>query len=279
MFTGYFTFAADVIPEGRRTEGLALFGISGIVPIVLNPLAQDAGVEASDIRFYIPAVGGLVLLSMGFVAAVREPPRHPRGTEPAGFRAAVGALLRRRLWPVWLAAVVFSGLVAVFYAFATVTAEVRGVERPSYVWFSYAAGAIGVRLLGARVPDRVGPANLVAPALAAYAAGCLVAAEAHDTGGFLLAGFLAGLGHGYGFPVLSGQAVSRTPPHLRGSGVAAYTGLWDLSALAIAPAFGAFADRFGDGAMFSLAAVVAAATLVLWVALEHRHGGAAPPPA
>ena len=33
LFTGYFTFAADVVPVSRRTEGLAIFGISGLVPL------------------------------------------------------------------------------------------------------------------------------------------------------------------------------------------------------------------------------------------------------
>ena len=66
---------------------------------------------------------------------------------------------------MWLATVVFAGLVGVFMAFATVTAQSRGVANPAWLWFTYAAGAIGVRLLGAWVPDRIGPANLIAPAV------------------------------------------------------------------------------------------------------------------
>src|SRR5574339_55953 len=34
IFTGYFTFASDLIPAERRTEGLALFGISGLIPLL-----------------------------------------------------------------------------------------------------------------------------------------------------------------------------------------------------------------------------------------------------
>lgn len=36
VFTGYFTVAADLVPEARRTEGLALFGLSGLVPLAIT---------------------------------------------------------------------------------------------------------------------------------------------------------------------------------------------------------------------------------------------------
>ena len=36
LFTGYFAWAGDIIPEERRTEGIALFGVSGLLPLALN---------------------------------------------------------------------------------------------------------------------------------------------------------------------------------------------------------------------------------------------------
>ena len=40
LFTGYFALASDIIPEERRTEGLALFGVAGLLPLLVNPLAD-----------------------------------------------------------------------------------------------------------------------------------------------------------------------------------------------------------------------------------------------
>ena len=37
LFAGYFAFVADLIPASRRTEGIALFGISGLLPLMMNP--------------------------------------------------------------------------------------------------------------------------------------------------------------------------------------------------------------------------------------------------
>ena len=89
----------------------------------------------------------------------------------------------------------------------------------------------------------------------------------------MIAGGLAGVGHGYCFPVLVSQVVSRIPQHLRGSSMAMFTALWEISAVISGPGFGKYADAFGDGAMFALAALVALAGLVSWVILEHAHVG------
>lgn len=269
MFTGYFTLAADLVPPHRRTEGIALFGISGLLPLALNPVAGEVGVAAADLRWYLPAVGLVVLASLLALAPIQEG-RRPPPLERSGVRAAAAALLQRPLWPVWLATIVFSGLLGLFFAFATVAAERRGIERPAVIWFSYAAGAVAVRLLGARLPDRLGPANLVAPALATYTAACLLVAAADSRGDFLAAGLLAGLGHGYCFPVLTSQVVSRVEVARRGAGLAAFTAIWEATGLALPPLMGWFADGWGDRAMFALAAVLATVTLGLWAGLEHR---------
>ncbi|MEQ1507781.1 MAG: MFS transporter, partial [Myxococcota bacterium] len=155
LFTGYFTLAADLVPERRRTEGLALFGISGLVPLVINPIAGQLAIAGADFRWFFPALGGLVALSSVTLAPL---PETAPGTArpPPSARAVLDALRHRALWPVWLATVVFAGLVALFMAFVTVAAADRGVPDPGVVWLTYAIGAVTVRLVGRGVPDRVG---------------------------------------------------------------------------------------------------------------------------
>jgi len=266
LFTGYFTLASDLIPENRRTEGLALFGISGLIPLVINPLSAHLGIDAPQLPWLFLVLAAVILCSPLFLVPIRE--SWSQADAPPTASETLKALRQRSLLPVWLASVVFAGLVAVYMAFATVTAEGRGIADPTLLWGTYALGAIGVRLAGAQLPDRVGPSRIIAPALLSYVGGVLLTAWTHDGTGFAVGGLLAGIGHGFTFPVLASQVATRSPLALRGSAMAAFTALWDFSALAFVPLCGWFADLTSDGAMLSVAAAMALAGLAGWAGVE-----------
>jgi MFS family permease len=269
LFTAYFTFAADIIPPSRRTEGLALFGVSGLLPLLINPFSDQLELAPPDLRWFLPLVGVAVALSLLFIAPLDEPTKSMPQQPKLDARAAIDALRSRTLWPTWLATTAFSSLVAVFMTFATVTADARGVTQPASLWLSYALGAVTVRLFGGRLPDRIGPANMITPALGLYIVGAFLAAEAQSLRQFLVAALCAGIGHGYCFPVLTSQVVTRTPLAFRGSALAMFTALWGLSELAVSPSFGMIADRYGEMFMFWLAGTLGLAALSVWVACEH----------
>jgi MFS family permease len=270
LFTGYFTFASDIIPATRRTEGLAIFGIFGIAGLLVNPVAEWLGFEGATMRQFFPVVGLLIGASLVPLAFVPE--RYVRADMSRGSARALGgalrALIARPTIPVWWATAVFSTLVAAYMAFATVSARESGFGAPGTIWLAYAAGAVSVRVFGARLPDRVGPSNLLAPAIASYVIAFLTAAGASSGAGFIISGALAGAGHGYCFPVLTSQVVTRTPRTLTGSGMAMFTGLWEVTALVFTPAFGLIADATDDATMFASVAVFATLGLAVWLLLE-----------
>ncbi len=267
LFAGYFTFASDRIPASRRTEGLAIFGISGLAPLIVNPFADQIGIAPEDLRWFLPVVGVIVASSLVFLPMVPEV-KADRSAAKVTVQSVRVALGHRSLWPVWLATGVFAGLVSVFMAFATVAAEGRGVENPAMVWLSYAGGAVLVRLVGAKLPERVGTGKVGAISLFNYAVGFWIAAGAQTTEGFVLAGLFCGLGHGYAFPVLAGQTVERSPKELRGMALSAFTGLWEVGRLFLAPLFGFIADTTSDGTMLRSAAIFGVVGLLAWGVLE-----------
>ena len=271
MFAGYFTFAADLIPPSRRTEGIALFGVSGLLPLTVNPLATFIGVNPPDLRWFLPAIGVVVAAAALFLIPIAEPAAKTKRST-LSWSDALHALRALSLWPVWLATIIFSGMVGLFMALSTVMAERIGVAFPTGLWLTYAGGAVGVRLLGARLPDRIGPRNMVVPSLGFYVTALFTAAAATDATGFLLAGLLAGFGHGYCFPVLTSQVIGRTPDAYRGSAMSLFTALWGLSTLVLNPMGGMIADAWGDGAMFTLAGAFAMVGMLMWVGMEHRLG-------
>lgn len=269
--TGFVTLAGDVVPVSRRTEGLALFGISGLVPLVVSPFADRLGLEPADLRWFLPAVGAVVLLSMGFQAAIPEP-QHAGPAARLTLRTVGQALAARRLRPTWLAVALFAGLVAVFMAFATVTASSRGAAHPATVWLTYAGGSVGIRLVGARLPDRLGQGRVASVALLTYASGLAVTAIATSDVGFGLAGLLAGLGHGFCFPILASQVMGRSPDAMHGVAMATFAALSEGSRLVMAPAFGKLADATSDGTMLFSAAGFTVAGTIAWRLAERRAG-------
>ncbi|MCW8140569.1 MAG: MFS transporter [Planctomycetota bacterium] len=276
LFAGYFTVAADIVPEARRTEGIALFGISGLVPLALNGFVALARLDADALRWLYPVAALLVGSSLLFVVRLPEPPPHPPLGDGEG--SVWEALRQRRLLPVWLATAAFASSMAVFMAFVTVIAEARGVRWPAAVWLPYAAGAVSVRLVGARLPDRLGPENLVAPAVGLFALALLLAGRGTTDASFLLAGLVGGLAHGLAFPIVAGQAVSRSPARWRGSVMSLFTAVWQAAEMVAPPIGGLIADRAGDERMMALMALAAAVSLLPWLLLERRFGGRLSPP-
>jgi len=271
LFSGYFALASDLIPDTRRTEGLAIFGIFGLIPLAVNPIIGRAAFSDPDLRYYFPILGLIILLSLFFLMGTGDSTKKRLDQPKVKVRDVIGALWARPLWSLWCATVAFACLVTVFIAFATVAAESRGIENPAWMWATYGFGAVGVRLIGARLPDKLGPHNLVAPALAVYGIACVLMCGATTQTELMVAGGLAGVGHGYCFPVLVSQVVSRIAEHLRGSSMAMFTALWEMSAVLSGPGFGRYADAVSDQAMFALASLVALAGLVAWAFLEHGY--------
>jgi len=273
LFTGYYAFAADLLPAKRRTEGLALFGISGLIPLALNPVLGQMGFGASELRWFFPVLGGVILVSAFFVLKISES-KGSTSRKNLSWKTIRYGLLEPQLWSVWLATIVFGGMVSMYMAFSTVSAQSKGIENPALLWLMYGGGAVGVRFLGARIPDKFGPRNLVAPALSFYVIAFITASGAESLSGVLTSGLLAGIGHGYCFPVIASQVVGRSPDTMRGSAMAMFTALWEVTALSFTPFFGAISDTYGDAFMFSLAAVCAVAGLMMWCVVEHWRGPA-----
>jgi MFS family permease len=267
LFSGYFTVAADIVPERRRTEGLALFGISGLVPLVVNPIAGALGVQGGELRGFFVVIAALIACSLPLLWPVEERAAHTSTRGPSA-REVLRSLRHRALWPVWTATMVFAGLVAVFMSFVTVAAADAGADNAGIIWLTYAGGSVGIRLFGASIPDRVGPSRMVPPALLSYVAAFVVAAFATSNTGFAVSGLLAGFAHGVCFPVLSGQAVTRTPADQRGAAMSLFTALWDLVKLLLVPIAGWLADTTSDQGMLLASAAAAVVGLGLWGWLE-----------
>jgi predicted MFS family arabinose efflux permease len=269
LFSANFTFAADIIPTQRRTQGLALFGIAGLSALLVNPLTDVWGLSPPQLPMFFVCVGGLISLSLIFLMLIQAGDK-PSDPQSIAWSQVLAILNHPRLWGPWMATISFAAMVSTFFAFATVSAEARGLSTPSTLWFTYVIGAVGVRLVGGHWADRYGPHNFIAPSIGMYVVAAIVMMEAQSLASLACVGLCAGVAHGMCFPLLTSQVVSRVSDDVRGFALALYTGLWEISALLGKPTMGAISDAYGDGVMFGALAMSGIVGLILWAWLEHR---------
>ena len=82
LFTSLFTYAADCVPASRRTEGLALFGVSGMLPISFSGLLGDAVLARSGYSELFLAALGFAALALLFSLPLRDRPLGGESEEP-----------------------------------------------------------------------------------------------------------------------------------------------------------------------------------------------------
>jgi MFS family permease len=265
VFTSLFTYGADVVPVRRRTEGLAMFGVSGLLPIALGGLIGDLVLSGSDFDSLFVTASACAFLGFLMTVPLREV-AELLGPDVAhgGFTKAV---TQRVLLPIWAVTAAFAIALAGYFTFLRTFVDETGIGSVGLFFACYAGTAIALRLGAAWLPDRVGRKRVLFPAFGALVAGFMVLASADASIDIAIAGVLCGGGHGYAFPILMGFTVDRAGVAALGSAVAFYTALFDVGTLIGGPALGAIIEAVGYSAMYFSAGMflaAAAAVFAFW---------------
>jgi MFS family permease len=258
LFTSLFTYAADCVPERHRTQGLMLFGVSGMLPIALGGLAGDAVLARAGYATLFQVALGLAAVALLLALPLPEmapAASAPEAEAPRGFRRV---LAQPDLIPLWVIGTVFALALAAVFTFLKTFVMKTGIGSVGSFFSAYAGVALALRIFLGWLPDRVGAKRVLFPALLTLAIGFLALAVAKDDRDVLLAGALCGAGHGYTFPLLFTMVVNRARGADRGSAMSIYTALFDLGVLLGGPFLGWVIDRFDYTTMFATAATLIA---------------------
>ncbi len=247
LFTAMLTYGADAIVEERRTQGLAVFGITGLVSIAAGGALGDIIINASgfDGLFVASAVAGLGSWALVWtLPLLKILGRSPR-------RGFFHALMQKDLLPVWWITLSFSCGLETFFTFTRTFVEDRQVGSAGLFFGVYGVVAAATRLAGGKSYDRIPQRPLVMGAIVAYGASLLLMAQAQGLAVFLAAAAVGGLAHGAVFPVLSSSVVHRARASERGSAMSIFTSLFDISLLFSAPLVGGLIEGFSYAVAFS----------------------------
>ncbi|MEX2278923.1 MAG: MFS transporter [Acidimicrobiia bacterium] len=252
IFTATLTYAADSLPTELRTRGLAIFGLSGLIPIAVSNLIGDRIIAAAG---YTGAIIASAVLAFVAAMLVWWLPALPVLGHRAR-RSFWAALAQPDLRVVWFITLVFAMGTESLFSFMRTFVEANPEAGSLGAFFAVYGGlAVATRLLNGRRFDTVMPRKTAAFGVAGLGFGLLLLSVAVGPVGFLAAAALGGAAHGVVFPVLSSQVVARARTAERGSAVATFTSIFDLAILGLVPVVGLLIDVSGYTTAFSSVAV------------------------
>jgi predicted MFS family arabinose efflux permease len=259
LMATFFTLAADLSPDARITEGIALFGISGHISGAIGVMMGEEVLRLAGYHALFWTCSGLSLVSILLSTRIPEPGHHQPEAPQKGFmRLALSPSLR-----VPLAVTVgFAVSIASYLVFLKPYARSVGVDSVATFFLPYTLTAIAVRLIGGNWPDRYGLRRIAIPATVCSAMGIVILMVFPTPAGLAAAGVFCGMGHGFLFPILSVMVIGTARTADRGTRMTLYTMLFDVG-LFIGPPILGWIGRGGNFVgIFMVAGAVQIANLI-----------------
>jgi MFS family permease len=260
-FVAALAAGSDLAPETRRGEAISFLSLSLYLGIAIGPPIGEQLLKAGGYSAVWIAAGGVAIVAAGLAWMVPETApnvvrRGPRTRTPLIHPAGIfpGVVILFGLWGM-------AGLLTFLPAYARHV----GLSDSGLPLAMYALVVVGLRVVGARWPDRFGAARLSGIALAVSAVGLAILGLWPSPVGLYAGVLVFASGVAFTMPALLTLAVSRVPEGERGTVVGTATLFLDIVFGTAPVALGFIADDLGYGAAFLASAGFAALASVLLV--------------
>ena len=271
FFVANYVHVVGLVPVERRGWALGIYGLSGFLGTALAPVAGEIVVNNLGFRWlFLLAVllSGVAALLVARTHGI-HPPDMGRGPGFEMFREALKDVLRAHM-----ALAFFFGLgIGAMFTFLPTFGESLGVRSVALYYTAYAVAAMGVRVAGGNLIDTQGRRATIIPSMFIQAASVAILAilalqvrphMAVPIVPFLvLAGLLAGGGHGFLYPALSALLMDVTPERHRGGAVGIFSGVMLIGQTLGSMIFGYVAHGLGYAVMWGMVTLLLTAGFVL----------------
>jgi MFS family permease len=263
LFVAAMTLIADLSPPDRRAEAASYFSVAVYAGLGIGPIVGEVILHSSGFRTAFGLAGAFAgaaaLVATTVPRRVALPPPAPQGddiaTDPQPNLPRSG--VRRWLHP----AAIGPGIVlafgmaayAVFTAFLPDYSRSLGMSGAGGLFAVYSAVCLVVRVVGARLPERLGPRVAVTTAFAMLGLGMALLAAVPEQWALWVAAVCVGVGAAFMYPSLIALTVNRTAERDRPQSIAAFTMFFELGTAAGGLALGALAEWYGKRAAFGIA--------------------------
>jgi len=269
VFVGAATAIQDMAPESRRGEAASYFSVAvygGLAggPPVGEWLLRSSGFD--DVWLWAAAVTLLGALLGWWTPVGHVTPRPPgkrRLLHPAGL--GPGSVLGLSL--TGFAA--FSGFLALYV-------DDLGLGDAGPLFALYGVLILCIRVLGARIPDRFGPAPTAQLAIACIGVGTLLMATLRTMPGLVVGTIVFSIGMSLQMPAMTALVMEAAPPHERSQAMATFSVFFDLSQGVGLLLLGGVVALLDESAAFATSTVFAVAAFILMRRRRAAAGGRSP---
>ena len=250
LLTGSAAYMTNILPEARRAEGIAYWGLATIAAIAVAP----------SIGFWMFHFGWRALcleaaaLNILMAIIAWTLPAQPIAVAPAGQRK--GRLVEWRILILSFTLFLYSFGYGGITSFTALYADANGVHPKGIYLTTLAVVILVTRPLSGRLGDRFGYRRVFLPCLVLIAVGlsCLVFGGSR----FWLVTSAAFFGAGFGtaYPVFAGYVMRHVGPERRGAAFGAILACFDTGIGTGSTGMGWIVEHYGFAAAFGTAAAL-----------------------
>ncbi len=268
VFVGAATATQDMAPAHRRGEAASYFSVALYSGLALGPaLGEHLAKTAGYHRVWLVAGGASLVAALLGLGTPHQPrPDIPRPTRLL-HRAALGPGL-----VLMLGLIPFTG----FAAFLAIYGPSIGLHDTGPVFFAYAGMVLAIRLVGAKLPDRLGWARASTLALGSVTFGGLIIAVWASVAAVWVGAAALALGMSLLYPALFSAALDGVPDHERSQAVGTFSLFFDLSQGVGAPLLGLVVALSSERGAFAVSALIASGGFLAQRHLRQRVSTSCP---
>lgn len=260
-------YMTNMLPEGRRAEGIGYWGLSSVAAIAVAP-TMGFWIYREGWSVLCAVGAGLNLLMAIIAWRLKEQPA-AIATHRAEAPARRGVLEWRVLaisFSLFLYSFGYGGITS----FAAMYADANGV-RPKGIYLTMLALVILVtRPLSGRIGDRFGYKRIFAPCLVLISVGLACLAAGGTLGWMIASAVTFGAGFGTAYPVYVGYVMQGVSADRRGAAFGAILAAFDTGIGTGSTTMGWLIQRYGFASAFGVAAALSALALPYFLLMDKR---------
>lgn len=261
----------DFIPPGRRTEGLAYWGLAPTAAIAIAPAV---GLQVFRFGWLTLCLEIAALSAIMAVWAARIPGGLERRNETRLPRAS-------ELWdPLVIRTSISFAVVSFGYggitSYVALLSRERGIQPESLFFTVFAITIVLVRVFTSRAGDRFGPKVLLYPAFLAMPLAFGVLSVAATRPQMIVSAILFGIGLGASFPAFMTFVVTHTAEARRGRTFGSVILAFDTGIGLGSVVIGIIGERTSLGTAFAFAAVLSCLAIPIFMVTSKKLVSATP---